>query len=96
MENAAESHLELLPNGSRLHTPLATSSVTVRQPINMTRSCAEAADDNFPFSILVALSLILCHIYVGGVSQVRTSALYTMYPMLSFEKTRHTNGKNLY
>lgn len=56
MENAAESHLELLPNGSRLHTPLATSSVTVRKPINMTRSCAEAADDNFPFSWLLFLS----------------------------------------
>lgn len=61
MENAAESHLELLPNGSRLH-------VTICQPVNMTKSYAEAADNNFLFSILAGRCLILCHIYVRGVS----------------------------
>lgn len=36
MKNTAESHLELLPNGSRLHMPLAVSTVTVPKPINIT------------------------------------------------------------
>lgn len=66
VKNTAESHLELQPNGSRLHMPLAISTPTVPKPVSITYGAhrVEAAGNVLvPISVVVDASLPLCHIY---------------------------------